>query len=216
MTPQVDIYGNISEIRDALDTLLKRGKPASVADLEHLLRAVQAQATPVFDSAEVARLLGPSLVQAVPTPAAVQAAGTAATQDLVQAVRTATTESQQELGQVVELLRQQVDRIPREVRLQDQGWGLSFTSGRSAWRFLGGLLVVVGLMTWALVERGHIGQELKASHAQVAALEAQLQLFQEGRARLLKEQPQAAYRYFPTQNDPTPDAAPPKKAQKGR
>ncbi len=215
MTPQLDLYGNISEIRDVLDTLLKRGKPASVADLEHLLRAVQAQATPVFDSAEVARQLGPSLVQAVPTPATVQAAGATAAHELVQAVRMATTESQQELGKVVEQLRQQAAQLPREVRLQDQGRGLAFTSTRSGWRFLAGVLVVVVVFTWALVGRGELHQELTASHAQVAALEAQLQLFQEGRARLLKEQPQAAYRYFPTQNELTPDVAPPKKAQKG-
>ncbi len=145
---------NISEIRDTLATLVQRGKPASVADLEQLLRAVQAQATPVLDSAEVARQLGPRLLQAVPTPAVVQAAGTAAAQELVQAVRTATTESQQELGKVVELLRRQVDQIPREVRLQDQGWGLAFTSARSGWRFVAGLLLVLGLATWALVGRG--------------------------------------------------------------
>lgn len=204
MNPQLDLYGNIGEIRDTLDTLLKRGKPVSVADVEQLLREVRAQAQPVLDSAEVARQLGPRLVQAVPTPASVQAAGTAAAQDLVHALRTAATESKHELGQVVELLRAQVDRIPREVRLHDQGWGLSFTSTRSAWRFLGGLVVIIALVTWALVGRGELGQELKATQQQLAASEAQLQLFRESRAQLLKEQPQLAYRYFPATNDPVP------------
>ena len=51
MNPQLDLYGNIGEIRDALDTLLKRGKPASVADLQALIATVEAKSRPTLTKA---------------------------------------------------------------------------------------------------------------------------------------------------------------------
>jgi hypothetical protein len=52
MNPQLDLYSNIGEIRDAVDTLLKRGKPASAADLQQLLEQVKAQGEQLLSQAQ--------------------------------------------------------------------------------------------------------------------------------------------------------------------
>jgi len=52
MNPQLDLYGNIGEIRDAVDTLLKRGKPASAADLQQLLEQVKTQGEQLLTKAQ--------------------------------------------------------------------------------------------------------------------------------------------------------------------
>jgi hypothetical protein len=95
MNPQLDLYGNIGEIRDALDTLLKRGKPASVADLQALVALVEAQSRPTltFPAPEAARLLAPQLLPLLPTPANLAAAGKHAAALIEAGIATGTDQS---------------------------------------------------------------------------------------------------------------------------
>jgi len=97
-------------------------------------------------------------------------------------------------------------RIPREVAVNWLGqWQL--TAG-----FVLGPLLLVLLMLWFTGMFARVPQE------RLAAAQEQVALFQQGRAALAQELPEAAHRYFPYPSDPKPgpaSAAPPTK-KKGR
>lgn len=136
MNPQLDIYGNIGEIRDALDTLLKRGKPASVADLQALVATVEAKSRPTINlpADEVAKRLVPQLLPLLPTPATLAQAGqqaatrieaaiTAGTQAGTQQVTASVQESTRQLTAAAAALTKAAESVPRSVPVDFlQGW----------------------------------------------------------------------------------------------
>ena len=136
MNPQLDIYGNIGEIRDALDTLLKRGKPASVADLQALVATVEAKSRPTINlpADEVAKRLVPQLLPLLPTPDNLAAAGKyatalieggiqAGTQQSIDQVMASVAQSTQQLSAAAALLTKAAQTVPRSVPVDFlQGW----------------------------------------------------------------------------------------------
>jgi hypothetical protein len=136
MNPQLDIYGNIGEIRDALDTLLKRGKPVSVADLQALVATVEAKSRPTINlpADEVAKRLVPQLLPLLPTPATLAQAGqqaatrieaaiTAGTQAGTQQVIASVQESTRQLTAAAAALTKAAEAVPRSVPVDFlQGW----------------------------------------------------------------------------------------------
>ncbi len=136
MTPQLDLYGNIGEIRDALDALLKRGKPASVADWQALVAAVEAKSRPTlsFPAGEVAKQLVPQLLPLLPMPATLAQAGqqaatrieaaiTAGTQASTQQVAASVQESTRQLTAAAAALTKAAESVPRSVPVDFlQGW----------------------------------------------------------------------------------------------
>jgi hypothetical protein len=136
MNPQLDIYGNIGEIRDALDTLLKRGKPVSVADLQALVATVEAKSRPTINlpADEVAKRLLPQLLPLLPTPATLAQAGqqaatrieaaiTAGTQAGTQQVMASVQESTRQLTAAAAALTKAAEAVPRSVPVDFlQGW----------------------------------------------------------------------------------------------
>jgi hypothetical protein len=136
MNPQLDLYSNIGEIRDALDTLLKRGKPASVADLQALVATVEAKSRPTltFPASEAARLLAPQLLPLLPTPDNLAAAGKrasalieagigAGTRQSIDQVTASVQESTRQLSAAAAALTKAAETVPRSVRVDFlQGW----------------------------------------------------------------------------------------------
>ncbi len=136
MTPQLDLYGNIGEIRDALETLLKRGKPVSVADVQALVASVEAKSRPTltFSAAEAARLLAPQLLLLLPTPDNLVAAGKHAatqievgieigTQHSIEHVTASVEQSTQQLTAAAAALTKAAEEMPRSVPVDFlHGW----------------------------------------------------------------------------------------------
>lgn len=136
MNPQLDLYGNIGEIRDTLDTLLKRGKPASIADLQALVATVEAKSRPTltFPAPEAARLLAPQLLPLLPTPDNLAAAGKQAaafikagigvgTQQSIDQVMASVQESTRQLTAATAALTKAAEMVPRSVPVDFlQGW----------------------------------------------------------------------------------------------
>jgi hypothetical protein len=110
MNPQLDLYSNIGEIRDLLDTLLKRGKPVSVADLQALVAAVEAKSRPTItlSAGEVAKQLVPQLLPLLPTPENLAAAGQHAAARIEAAIATGT---QQSIDQVIARVQQSIQHL---------------------------------------------------------------------------------------------------------
>lgn len=149
MNPQLDIYGNIGEIRDILDTLLKRGKPASVADLQALVASVEAKSRPTltFPAADAARMLAPHLLPLLPTPDNLTAAGKQAAalikagigtgaQQSIDQVTASVQESTRQLTAATAALTKAAEAVPRSVPV-------NFLQG---WRWPTGLVVVPMLL----------------------------------------------------------------------
>jgi hypothetical protein len=136
MNPQLDLYSNIGEIRDTLDTLLKRGKPVSVADLQALVASVEAKSRPTltFPASEAARLLAPQLLPLLPTPdnlaaagkhaaARIEAALAAGTQQSIDQVTASVQESTRQLSAAAAALTKAAETVPRSVPVNFlQGW----------------------------------------------------------------------------------------------
>ena len=162
-TPELDIYVNISVIRDTLDTLLKRGKPASVADLQALMASVEAKSRPTYQlpAKEVAALLVPELLPLLPTPTTLDQAGKQAAVRMEAAIQAGTAVSVQ---QVVATMQQLLATMRESVRqttaaaadyraaaaAAPRSVPVSFTDG---WRLPTGLVVgsvvVTLLLSWA-------------------------------------------------------------------
>jgi hypothetical protein len=136
MNPQLDLYGNIGEIRDTLDTLLKRGKPVSVADLQALVASVEAKSRPTltFPASEAARLLAPHLLPLLPTPDNLAAAGKhasallaagigAGTRQSIDQVTASVQESTRQLTAAAAALTKAAEQVPRSVPVDFlRGW----------------------------------------------------------------------------------------------
>ena len=161
--PESDIYVNISVIRDTLDTLLKRGKPASVADLQALMASVEAKSRPTITlpAKEVAALLAPELLPLLPTPATLDQAGKQAAVRMEAAIQAGTAVSVQQvvatMQQLLATMREsarQTTAAAAEYRAAaasaPRSVPVSFTDG---WRLPTGLVVgsvvVTLLLAWA-------------------------------------------------------------------
>ena len=222
MNPQLDLYGNIGEIRDALDTLLKWGKPASVADLQALVASVEAKSRPTltFPAAEAARLLAPQLLPLLPTPANLAAAGKHAADLLEVGIATGTDQSIAHVVACVEESVQQLTAaaaaaaltkaagtVPRSVPVDFlRGWGHVFG-------LMLGPLTAVLLFLWGLGPFSGVAQAKydRLEQQQQALTRANERLRTEGRFYLdqvqqyRKKFPKAAP-YFPKYVAPVPAA----------
>jgi len=211
MNPQLDLYSNIGEIRDLLDTLLKRGKPVSVADLQALVASVEAKSRPsiTLPAGEVAKLLVPQLLPLLPTPenlaaaskqaaARIEAAIATGTQQSIDQVTASVQESTRQLSAVAATLTKAAETMPRSVPvdfLQD-------------WRLPTGLVLVpMMLLLLGLWLGGAFSGVAQAKYNQLqqekqALTQANQQLLAEGRfyldqvQRYRKKFPKAAP-YFP-------------------
>ena len=195
-----DLFSTISEMRDGIDTLIKRGKPVSPADLQQLVAAVEAKSRPTLDAAAVVRLLAPGLLAELPTPEGLRQAGQAAAAALTGAMQQATAQGTAELAQAAEGLTRTAASIPRQVSVQ--GEVIGFTSVRAVLIFLGFSVALFAAMLLALVSRSGLQDELAAAQARNAKLQTLVTFFSEGRATLAKDSPELAHLYFPYQGDP--------------
>jgi uncharacterized phage infection (PIP) family protein YhgE len=197
-----DLFVTVAQMRDGIDTLIKRGKPVSPADLQQLIAAVEAKSRPTLDAAAVVRLLAPGLLAELPTPEGLRQAGQAATAALTGAMQQATAQSKAELAQAAEGLTRTAASIPRQVSVQ--GEVIGFTSVRAVLIFLGFTVVLFAAMLFALVSRSGLKDELAVVQVRNAKLQTLVAFFSEGRATLAKDSPEMAHLYFPYQDDPKP------------
>jgi hypothetical protein len=205
-----DLFVTVAQMRDGIDTLIKRGKPVSPVDLQQLIAAVEAKSRPTLDAAAVVRLLAPGLLAELPTPENVRQAGQAATAALTGAMQQATAQGKAELAQAAEGLTRTAASIPRQVSVQ--GEVIGFTSVRAVLIFLGFSVALFAALLLALVSRSGLKDELAAVQARNAKLQTLVTFFSEGRATLAKDSPELAHLYFPYQGDPKPTK--PKKVRK--
>ena len=136
MSSPSDLFDNIGAMREALETLLKRGKPVSVEDLQKLIATVEAKAQPQFQlpAADIAKLLAPAMLPLLPTPDNLVAAGQKAAGHIKAAIRVGTDENidylvarvQQGTEQLIgatATLRQAAAAVPKSVKVDFlQGW----------------------------------------------------------------------------------------------
>ncbi|MFD2717149.1 hypothetical protein ACFST9_00380 [Hymenobacter monticola] len=163
MNPEIDLYGTIGEIRDAVDALLKRGKPASVADLQALMAQVEAKSRPTITlpAKEVAALLVPELLPLLPTPATLAQAGKDAAVRMEAAIKAGTVVSVQQVTATMQQLMATMQESARQTTAAAAEYRaataaaprsvpVSFTDG---WRWPTGLVVgsvvVTLLFSWA-------------------------------------------------------------------
>lgn len=190
MNPQLDLYSNIGEIRDLLDTLLKRGKPVSVADLQALVATVEAKSRPTITlpASEVAKQLVPQLLPLLPTPENLAAAGkqaatrieaaiTAGTQASTQQVAASVQESTRQLTAAAAALTKAAESVPRSVPVDFlQGW--RWPAGLVFGPVLVVLLTLWGLGTFSGVSQAKYDQVLQERQA---LTQANQKLLTEGR-----------------------------------
>jgi hypothetical protein len=185
MNPQLDLYGNIGEIRDALDTLLKRGKPASVADLQALVASIEAKSRPTltFPASEAARLLAPQLLPLLPTPDNLAAAGKqasalleagigAGTRQSIDQVTACVQESTRQLTAAAAALTKAAEGVPRSVPVDFlRGWGhvfgLALGPVAAVLLFLWGLGAFSGVSQAKYDQLQREKQKLKQAHRQL-------------------------------------------------
>ena len=174
MTPknhEQDIYINIAVTREMLETLLKRGKPASVVDLQTLMASVEAKSRPnyIVPAKEVADALAPQLLPLVPTHATLVQAGEQSAVRMEAAIKAGTKDSVQQVmvavPQLTAIVKQLVDTMQQSARQTTASaavWRSATASGPRSflvsfsddWRWPAGLIAgtvaVVLLFSWGL------------------------------------------------------------------
>jgi hypothetical protein len=223
MDTQKDIYANISEIRDGVDALLKRGKPASVADLQELMAKVEAKSRPTYHlpAEEVAAQLVPELLPLLPTPATLAQAGQQAAARMEAAIKAGTAVSVQQVLGVMQQLVASVQESTRQTTAavaEQRAAAASYPRSipvdfLQGWRWpmglVGSTVFVVLLLSWAggafrgvsqvkydqlLRTSSAIGDERDFYRAQIGAYRANMAITKEGR--------QLAGKYFPAYQAP--------------
>lgn len=200
MNPQLDLYSNIGEIRDAVDTLLKRGKPATAAELQQLLEQVKAQGEQLLSQAQqgyritlngeaAAKLIVPYMPTNTET-ARIMAEATAAMQATV-------AQGVKETAAQVQEMRTIRASIPQRVPIGSPFFG--FVNWQSALISLGVVLLFIALAAWQGSKQA--GAEAKAElYARNYGV-----LFEENKARkqaedqVWKYYPKVAAKYLPAQ-----------------
>jgi hypothetical protein len=163
MNPETDLYGAIGEIRDAVDALLKRGKPASVADLQALVAQVEAKSRPIYKlpAKEVAAQLVSEVLPLLPTSAALTQAGKDAAARMEASIKGGTAVSVQQIvadtKHLVDAV-QEATRQTKELLTEHQAAAASYprsvpVSFTDGWRWPVGIfslgVVLTLLLSWA-------------------------------------------------------------------
>jgi len=200
--PKTEIYTNISEIRDMLDTLLKRGKPASVEDSKALMASVEAKSRPnyILPAKEVADALAPKLLPLLPTPDNLVQAGQQSAVRMEAAIKAGTVDSvkliqvtMQKFVTTLEDSATKASASAAEYKSATAAAPRSFTVDLAqSWRWVAGL-VLVPLMA-LLLGQAVTGQFSKVDkedyeqlQAQHAALQVKEQKGREANAKMLSE-----------------------------
>ena len=161
--PEKEIYVNIAVIRDTLEILVKRGKPASVADLQTLMASVEAKSRPnyILPAKEVADALAPKLLPLLPTPDILVQAGQQSAVRMEAAIKAGTVDSvkliQVTMQKFVDTLVDSADKAlacaaeyTSATKAAPRSLPVSFTDG---WRWPVGLIavsvVVTLLISWS-------------------------------------------------------------------
>lgn len=218
MSDPLDLYSQIGEIRDSLETLLHRGKPVSVSDLEALLAKVEAKSRPTVElSAEkVAQHLAPALVAQLPTPAGLAAAGQQVSAQLQVSLQAATAasvqqavagigQSVQQLNQAAATLTQAANGVPRSVEVDYiRGW--RYVAALALGPLGSVLLLLWGLGAFSGVSQAKYDQLLGAAQAvsqERDTYEREIQVFKKDMSKGNKELRRMTEQYFPP-HKPTP------------
>jgi hypothetical protein len=159
MTPtnqETELYSNISEIRDTLDALLKRGKPVSVADLQVLVAKVEVKSRPTINLGpeKVAAELAPMLLPLLPTPTTLAQVGEQAAARMEAAIKAGTAASVQQVLGVMQQLVASVQESARQgtaaaaeyrtaTAAAPRSLPVSFTDG---WRLPVGIMVATAVV----------------------------------------------------------------------
>jgi len=195
-----DLFVTVAQMRDGIDTLIKRGKPATAAELHQLLELVKAQGEQLLSQAQqgyritlngeaAAKLIVPYMPTNTET-ARIMAEATAAMQQ-------AMAQGAKETAAQVQQLHAIRASIPQRVPIATPFFG--FVNWQSALMVLGVVLLFIGLAAWQ-------GSQKAAAEAK-AELYARNYgvLFQENQARkkaedqVWKYHPKVAAKYLPTQ-----------------
>jgi hypothetical protein len=200
--PEKEIYVNIAVIRDTLEILVKRGKPASVADLQTLMASVEAKSRPnyILPAKEVADALAPKLLPLLPTPDNLVQAGQQSAVRMEAAIKAGTVDSvkliqvtMQKFVTTLEDSATKASASAAEYKSATAAAPRSFTVDLAqSWRWVAGL-VLVPLMV-LLLGQAVTGQFSKVDkedyeqlQAQHAALQVKEQKGREANAKMLSE-----------------------------
>lgn len=186
MNPEIDLYGVIGEIRDAVDALLKRGKPASVADLQALVAQVEAKSRPTITlpAKEVAALLVPELLPLLPTPATLAQAGKDAAVRMEAAIKAGTVVSVQQVAASMQQLLATMQESARQTTAAAAEYRAATTAAprsipvdiKQGWRWVAGLVLVP--LASLLLGQAVLGQFSKVSKEDYEQLQVQQQQWQ--------------------------------------
>lgn len=195
-----DLFVTVAQMRDGIDTLIKRGKPATAAELHQLLEQVKAQGEQLLSQAQqgyritlngeaAAKLIVPHMPTNTET-ARIMAEATATMQaTLAKGVKETAAQVQQ-----LQAIRAS---IPQRVPIEAPFFG--FVNWQSALISLGVVLLFITLAAWQ-------GSKQAAAEAKAERYaRSYLALFEENKARkqaedqVWKDYPKVAAKYLPAQ-----------------
>ena len=195
-----DLFVTVPQMRDGIDTLIKRGKPATAAELHQLLEQVKAQGEQLLSQAQkgyhislngeaAAKLIVPHMPTNTET-ARIMAEATATMQaTLAKGIKETAAQVQQ-----LQAIRAS---IPQRVPIETPFFG--FVNWHSALISLGVVLLFITLAAWQ-------GSKQAAAEAKIERYARNyLALFEENKARkqaeaqVWKDYPKVAAKYLPTQ-----------------
>lgn len=195
-----DLFVTVAQMRDGIDTLIKRGKPATAAELHQLLEQVKAQGEQLLSQAQqgyritlngeaAAKLIVPHMPTNTET-ARIMAEATATMQaTLAKGVKETAAQVQQ-----LQAIRAS---IPQRVPIEAPFFG--FVNWQSALISLGVVLLFITLAAWQ-------GSKQAAAEAKAERYARNyLTLFEENKARkqaedqVWKDYPKVAAKYLPAQ-----------------
>jgi hypothetical protein len=200
MNPQLDLYSNIGEIRDAVDTLLKRGKPATAAELQQLLEQVKTQGEKLLSQAQqgyriilngeaAAKLIVPYMPTNTET-ARIMAEATAAMQATV-------AQGVKETAAQVQEMRTIRASIPRRVPIGSPFFG--FVNWQSALIAFGVVGLFLALAAWQGSKKAAAEAKAEQYARAFNALSQENETRKRGEDQVWKYYPKVAAKYLPTQ-----------------
>jgi hypothetical protein len=200
MNPQLDIYGNIGEIRDTLNTLLKRGKPATAAELQQLLEQVKAQGEQLLSQAQqgyritlngeaAAKLIVPYMPTNTETARIMTEATAAMKQTLAQGAKETAAQVQQ-----LQAIRAS---IPPQVSIATPFFG--FVNWQSALISLGVVGLFLALAAWQGSQKAAAEAKAETYARNYEVLYKENQARKQSEDQIWKYYPKVAEKYLPAE-----------------